>query len=246
LKDLFPIPHPMSYDPGREYFYNEVVKPMIEPILWVCNNGQHIDLDRVEKLAKELDKVLDTNTSNLQSNELVKQFISHTNKKVLEEKELAIRAKLKDIELFIEKFDHKNMTHRSYYMNIIASSNTINYFPNSLLPNNELKWTVRDCQKVDLPTVKNLLKGEPDEDIANKAINKLAYDKAVRFNSKYLNKIKSLSEEDLPPFNPNSSKQIKELFKWLGIETIEVSAQTGEASWGRQVLAKLKEKLSST
>jgi hypothetical protein len=237
MDNLLPVPLPKDYNPGRRYFYEKVLKPMIEPIIHICDNGQHIDLDKVNILAEELDKVINENTTKLQEHPLIKEYQKERYEVLAKDKALEYASKMKEYDHFLKEYKPKDITHRSYACNEYAKKNRCAYFPDTLLPTGELKWTIRDMKLAGIEQ-------EHIEPYIDDAMKQLAIDKVNKFNGKYTAKIDNIDESILPPFNPKSPTQIKGLFKYLDVKPIAYSKDTGEASWGRDQLKELQYKVT--
>ena len=104
------------------------------------------------------------------------------------------------------------------------------------------KWTIKALKGLNIllddVEIKKIIDGEPTTEIARAGMLAMAKDKLRVYNKSIDSKVieKGTKELLLPPFNPASSKQKRELFDWLGIEALSTSKTSGEASFPRSDL----------
>ena len=224
-----PIPYPRDFDPGPAWFYENIAKHLSKDFIRLMNAGLTINPKAVDELRQVLDDVLGTVSNTLANNPIIQAFQKQQFPKKFAEYEKEVTASCRTIDYYLKEYDDSNMTHRTYLMNHIA--------PELL---RQEKWTVKDVK-----TIAEFLDDDYIRDVANKKIRsddkfakeamlKLAQDKVDIWNKVRTDKVKAVKFEDLvPPFNPGSSKQMKELFEYLEIVPLAYSKDTGEASWGR-------------
>ena len=251
IEEVFPAPRPCTPEAihSRRYFYHSVVHPLIESFIRLMHQGITIDMDKVDKLAIEIDKVIDEVNLTLSNNPIIQEFQATCFKTVKAEKIRELNSKKKTIDFFIKPFDITNVEHRSYLMNSILFTNDLFPLPTTYLPDGSLKWSVKDIQALNsqLTEVQQVLDKSlsPNSPLAISSMRMLAVTKANIFNAKYETKINSIDHTLLPPFNPGSSKQLQELFTSLKIPSFKVSKTTGLPSYDRAVVEHINETTSN-
>jgi len=249
LNAILPVKAPMKTDEPLtlEYFYNNVLKLLVKPSIKMCENGITLDMDKVYKLDKRLEKILDQVALTLKENEYIAKFQSQQYKLTKAQYIKENEAKQRGINYYLKEYDPASMEHRSYLINFLDLTHNFQPKPQAMLPNGKRKWSVKDVKTLlnsyDLPILQSIIN---KEDIKHQpevitSMQLLAMDKSSIYNIPYIEKIRSASPETLlPPFNPGSTKQVREFFDFLQIPPTEFSKKTGEPSWGRKVLEALK------
>jgi len=249
LNKLLPIPEPMDSGFTRAYFYNNVIKDLLPPLITMCENGISLDMQRVYALDKELDEVLAKVESDLANNPLVSKFQQHQYKKAKSTYIEEQKAKQRSVAYYIKPLDLSKVDHRSYVMNYINIISPLPYTPSTLLPDGTTKWTAKDVKHLLTIQSHHLVEQvadksmNPNSTVALAAMRMLAITKANLYNKRYIDAIENVDESILPPFNPGSTKQKTEFFDFLNVAPIAFSKDTGNPSWGR---AELKELLHTT
>ena len=232
--DLLPAPEPRTVSPPYGYFYDKVLKHLVKDTVRIMNNGLPIDLDKVEELEVELDKILTNVRESLNNNKLIKQYMQQRHKTLVNNYIEDRKSKLRQSSSFLVPFKPKDINHRSYFMYIYANEQKLTQ-PTVLLPTGIPKWDARTVKK--LATTRPLLRKLLDGSISSthptvvKAMHFLAKHKAELHNRKYLDQIEN-PDLPLPEFNPGSPDQKTELFTMLGLES-EATTQKGKPSWNR-------------
>ncbi len=235
-----PIPFPAEYDPGPEWFYENIAKHLIPDMLDLMNVGLHIDHNAVEDLRRVIDEVLDSVDKRLSESSLIQQFQEYrlpaAQKAHAEKCTQAVRT----YEYYLKQYKPGDMLHRTW---------VVNTYLRHLRRDKDVrdKWALADLKKYNIflkdPLVKSIIEKRPLS--SNKHViagmRALAEYKAELWNRPREEKAKE--PVDLQPFNPNSDKQIKEFFEMLEVEPLAFSQKTGDASWGRKQLSEL---MSST
>jgi len=242
MESLFPIPHPLEYDPSEKqpnYFYDNVAKHLIEPFIRLMETGITINDNAVEDLRSTINQVLDTVTVGLAANPIIQEFQQITAKENYTALEAKQRSKFRTIDYYLKPYDYKKIERRTalvnYYLTSIGK-------PDLQKP----KWTAKDVKLIANYLSDAFLSGNnvenlsPEVDIAKEAMVALAQEKLDIYNKSKLTKLYEATPETLaPPFNPGSSLQKRKLFKHLGILPLKLSKDTGEASWGREQIEEL-------
>jgi len=229
-----PIKEPKEFNPGSKFFYEQIAKPLITDTIRIMNNGIPIDIDEVNKVEKELDKVLSEVDSIMLTNKYIKKFREIQSIHIQYGLTKTYKSKMRDYTYYLKDYNPANMVHRSYVIkHLIGVVKT-----GSEVAKGIPKWSIKDIRdytKIDNKILEYLTCDGKD------GMLELAKDKAELYNKSYYGKIASISKEDTyPKFNISSSKQKRDLFEHLGIEPIEFSKSTGLPSWGKDSLKKLK------
>jgi len=251
IDSVLPASNPKEKDNRvtRRYFYENVVKHLIYPTVRLMMTGIKIDENKVEELENTIVKVLNTVDETLHNNELIKNFLKMKEKNLYDCTINELQNKKKQATAFLPtEFNSKKIDHISYLTNTVLEHLTLNfsYIPEKQLPNGAIRWTKTDIKKfininekhraTKLSILNDLIQGTLNEDstIVKQAMQKLAEDKAEIYNKKYDKKIEDIDIK--LKFNPGSSKQKIELFKYLEVKPEKYSKTTGEPSWGREAI----------
>lgn len=231
-----PMPMPMDFDPGEEdpsFFYNNFAKHFIPDMIQMMDTGLTIDQAAVEDLRKTVDEVLTTVKKSLASNALIKEFqtarLPYAQKKHAEKCTAAIR----DIDYYLKEFKETDIMHRTW---------VVNTYLRKLHKERDCedKWILKDLKKLNIFMKDPFLTGIcekrrfPGNLDVKRGMTALAEYKLELWNRPRYEKAEKPVE--LPPFNPGSSKQMKEFFEMAKVPPIAFSKDTGEASWGREQL----------
>ena len=242
LANLFPIKFPKEYNPGRRYFYESVVKPLIKSIIEMRAVGIPLDMDRVFELRDGLDSIIAEAQQELNSNPLIQDFQNEAFQKAKANHIQTTKEKQRQLEYYLKPFNVDNMDHRSYFMNYLSFQHNLNYKPEGLLPDGTLKWTVKDVklcyEACQLPILSQILdKSIPVDNISVKAAMRMyATTKANLYNKQYVDQLADLSGFTIPDFNPGSNPQVSALFQKHNLPPVVFSKETGEPSYGREAL----------
>jgi len=240
--DLLPIPVPKDFDPSDEepdYFYKNVVKPLIPDFIRIMNNYLTLDWKAVDELKVVIDNVLDNVSSTLGQNEIIEAFQEYQYpKKFAIYKDETLKS-CRTIDHYLKEYDNDNMIHRTYLVNLWLENT-------GKLMDRKDKWSVKDLKAYNTynyqPLFLDILtkKIDPTLPKAIEAMTELAEAKMTIWNKVREDKVDSITKDALiPPFNPGSSKQKQELFEYLKIEPLAFSKDTGLASWGRDQIEEL-------
>ncbi len=234
--ELLPMPFPQDHDPGEEdpgFFYNNFIKHFIPDMIQMMDTGLAIDNDAVEELRKTVDEVLLGVEKSLADNDLIKQFqtarLPYAQKKHAEKCTAAIR----DLDYYLKPFKESDVLHRTW---------VVNTYLRKLHKSKhcEDKWTLKDLKKFNIflndPFVAAICEKRrftENLDVQHGMVALAEYKLELWNRPRYENAEKPV---DLPPFNPGSSKQMKEFFEMAKVAPYAFSKDTGEASWGRDQL----------
>lgn len=245
--DLLPIDRPMEdpNPPTEVDFYNNVVQPLTKDIIELEAHGIPINLDRVSKVEDTVNEVLENVQTILASNELVRAFLSHQDSQQRSSKIQELESKKRDYTSFVQAFNPKNKTHRTYVVNHYLTKNG---YSDMLMD----EWSIRDLKKLNQiiasAFIDNLIKNATQtfmNDTIDEAMIKLAQDKADIYNKNHiLAKQEQMSNTAfVMVFNPGSSKQKQEFFEFYNIES-ESETKAGAPQWNRKELERLNNLLS--
>ena len=244
--DLLPITRPLEETnlPSDTSFYDNVVKALIPDIVQMEANGIPIDLSKVSKLETTVTEVLSEVHKKLANNDIMLDFLKSVAKQYKKDKTEELVNKKKEPEDFLKPFDAKNTTHRTFVVNTYLTSNGKDDMTME-------KWGVKDLKKLNQilasKFISDLLEGNIQDYMQtyiNTAMYRLAKDKADAYNkNKVDSKINQLQEQDLiHSFNPGSSTQKQNFFKFYGIES-EKETKAGNPQWDRTELLRLQKLL---
>lgn len=237
-----PIKMPWDYDPGPEFFYDNIVGPLAEDMIRMMCTGIHIDYDAVEKLRSTIDDVLTNVDATLLRNEIIKKF----------QEKRAIKAQEGHYAKHTENVRSPEFFLREYSGSVEHRTAVVNEYLNSIGSEKDVKdkWTVKDLKTYNIfkndsfleqiidksvsPTSKHVLSG----------MMRLAEAKAELWNRPRYDKANSKAVID--PFNPASAPQKQELFEMLGIEPLAYSDKTGDGSWGRDYVEALQKQMAGS
>ena len=236
--DLLPIPLPLEDKnaPDDDYFYNNVIIPILPYIMEMESNGIPIDLEEVKKLETKAKEVLNNVKIKLAENNVIQDFLKVISEDYRNNADIPIKSK----DNFTIKFNRSNIIHRTFIINsylkdIEKESDCLN------------RWTITDIKKYANMTgsifMEDIAKGTYNPDTLSRISGymlKMADYKAKIYNDKIKKKIEDKAKEI--SFNPASTKQKQMLFSYLGIES-EDTTDKGKDKWDREQLEILKKKL---
>ena len=247
--DLLPLPEPSTSEFPPGWFYENVAKPLIGDTIRIMHNGLPIDLERVYELENRLDVLLEDVQKTVDANNYIKEYKKDKYPKQKDALANELTEKMRPQDFYLKEFKAGDMIHRSFFMQVFLETNAEDFY-DVITPLEEVlpgvpKWSVRDL-KVYVPRNDLLLElsrktVSVDHPIAVEAMVRLANAKMGIYNKSYKDKIEAISFTSIMgSFNPASSLQKKEFFEFLGIEPLEHSKDTGEASWGRDQIEELQ------
>jgi hypothetical protein len=239
--DLLPITNPKDEQPDRMYFYENVVRHLIEDLVKWEANGIPINLDKVQELEKVVDNVLQEVHNKLRHNPLILEFLKSISGSKKKEKLEQLESKKKDYTDFIKPFDINNKIHRSYLINTyLICSNKKDMCLD--------EWSIKDLKKLNQIIASRFIQAVLDKDIDSSmqshiqtSMELLAEDKCIAYNkNKVDTKITELDNVDIITlFNPGSSLQKQKLFDYYKIES-ETETKKGNDKWDRKELERLQ------
>lgn len=230
-----PIKHPSEHDPFLEnpnFFYENFVKHFIPDMIEMTNNGIPIDKEAVEDLRVTVDKVLASVDKRIKNNKIIKQYNEFKKPYLKKEQEKKYLEKTKTVEDYYKPYNHKNIVHRTYLMNLYLGKEE-----------QKDKWTIADLKTLNIfkkdPFISSVIDKtiELDNNYVLEAMCNLAEDQVALWNKP--REEKAYAEVEVPDFNVASAKQLQELFSMLEIEPLSVSKKTNNASWNRSNIEQL-------
>lgn len=233
---LLPLPAPCDFDPGPEYFYNNFVTPISIDIIKLMCTGLHIDDNAVEELRSTIDAVLSNVDSLLLRNKIINKL--QAQRAVVAQKVHFAKSTeaIRTIDYYIKDYDEKQVLHRTWVVNTYLKFKGWE---------DDVKdsWKVNDLKKYNIFKTDVFLERLLDKSISETSEHLKAGMLALaKYKMELWNRPryeKGNSKAALEPFNQGSAKQLQELFSMLNIEPMEVSAKTGDASWGRKYIEML-------
>lgn len=245
--DLLPIKRPLEddYEYPDNYFYEQVVKHLIQDIVKIEANGIPIDLKQVEKLEYTLETVIDNVTAKLANNPIIQKYLNQVDKQDKKDQIKTLKSKIRTSKDYIVDFNPKNITHRTYVVNEYLKQH--NYY-SKLMD----KWLISDLKKLNQIIGSKFISDYLNNNIQSymqpiieQGMYSLAKDKADIYNkTKVQDKIQEVKIVDnTKEFNPGSALQKQELFKMLNIES-ESETVKGNPQWNREEIEKLLEKIN--
>ena len=233
--DQLPAPEPKHTEYDLGHFYQHTARYLIKDAVRIMDNGLNIDLDKVIELEKTLSEQLEEVKIELANNPLIKEYLELRYASEIQAYVQDRKSKMRDPSYYMVPFKHKDIIHRSYFMEEYAKQQGWSS-PKEKLPTGVGKWPVKLIKKYAKTNrlLQMLLDGTipANTPVISKAINRLAQDKADMYNNKYVKQAKKPAVP-FPEFNPGSSKQKQELFDMLGIESEATSKETGLPKWDR-------------
>ena len=233
-----PFPKPSEFDPEPEYFHNNFVQPLIPDMIKLMCTGIRVDEEAVESLRGTVTTVLNNVDSTLLRNKYIQEYQIVRSKKAQKTHYAKHTENTRAPSHFYKDYDN-SVIHRTWLVNTYLTSKGYT---------EDLKdsWTVRDLKnynvfKDDMFLSRVVDKSfAPKSKIVIKAMEELAKYKSELWNIPRYDKANSKAPAE--PFNPGSAKQKQELFAMLKIAPLAFSDDTGDASYGREVIeAMLKE-----
>ena len=236
--DILPIEHPIRVDPSvgeLDYFYENVSKHLIEDVIKIMGNGIPIDLTKVAELETTVTNVLEDVTTRLASNSVIQDFQAFMYPKKFKAFKDELELRKRPIDYYIK--DYKaTVVHRTYAVDAYLKSIGSEHYkrPNS--------WTIKAIKGLNIlledTVLSDFILGKSIPTWEKEGMYNLAAEKHRVYNKSIDSKIKEKGTQEnlLPPFNPASSTQKKELFDWLGVEALSTSKTSGEASFPRSDL----------
>ena len=238
---LLPAPEPSTVNYEPNYFYDNVAKHLVKDAVRIMHNGLPIDLARVEQLEYELDAIIADVHARLAANSHIQAYLQQRHSQLIADYIADRNSHLKPLTDFIKPFKHSDLIHRSYFMHIYGTQQGLSP-PTELLPTGIPKYSANLVKKLSStrPLLQKLLAGTlpPTHTIATEAMHLLATHKAELYNRKFLDQI-AVPLVDAPAFNPASPIQKAELFAMLGLESDNVSKDTGAPSWDRDQVERI-------
>jgi hypothetical protein len=229
--EILPIDMPRDFDPGPEFFYNNVIKAIIPDMIQMMHQGIPIDDNAVESLRAKIDEVQKSVYATLEKNSLVKQYQEFKRPENQKEHYDKCTQAVRDSSYYFTQYKPSDILHRTW---------VVNTYLKNLGKESDVKdkWSLADLKKYNVFLKSNfvtaIIEGRhltSNTDVI-KGMVALSEHKAELWNRPRYEKANL--PVPLNPFNPNSSKQLKELFDMLNIPPIAFSKDTGEASWGRE------------
>ena len=208
--ELLPVPLPSQFDPSVEepdYFYQNIVKPLIPDFIKLMANGIHVDQSAVDDLRVTIDEVLQKVSDTLSANSIIQDFQAQEYPKVFAAYKEEQEASMRTLDVYIKEYKPDNKIHRTYLVNAHLKAIGQEEYLSS-------DWKVNDLKKLngiledkflDKVLSKSITATHP---LAIEAMELIAEEKLRIWNKVRLDKISEATQDKLlPPFNPGSSDQ---------------------------------------
>ena len=210
---------------NQRYYYDFILKPAIPVIIEMLNNGQHIDTEQVEALSVKVDAIKAECIKKINSYKIVQDFQSKVDK---------IR-----IDKFLEPV-HKAWA-KPKYNGYKANPKMRAYVVNYLIGTDYETLSDKQLKSMDNPLLESLINKEYDNPKIVEASNKFAEAKAHQQNldRNRIDKIEHPEKYITIGYNPWNYQQLKQMWINFGLESDEVSKDTGEMSFSSPVLKEL-------
>lgn len=244
--DLLPLKRPSEEEFKDQplFFYENVAKPLIADTIRIMNNGLPIDLGRVRELERTIDDILVDVKIRIDNNTFIKNFLTEKYPKVAQQIKDEISSKLREPSYWDRPFKVSDPIHRSYFMLEFCRDKFDIITPLEEVYTDVPKWSAKEVKQLS-KTYKELSffhdkKAKIDMIMAAQAMKTYTQHRAEIYNKAYLQQIAEIKfETTMESFNPASAPQKQEFFKFLDVEPIEFSKDTGLPSWGRKVIEQL-------
>jgi hypothetical protein len=228
-----PIKMPWEHDPGPEFFYRNIVHPIIPDMLDLMTVGLTIDQEAVEELRVTITDVLSNVDSTLAKNPLILRHQKEVLPRAQQEHADKATAATRTPEYYLSEFKPSDMVHRTWVMNTYLKSI-------SRSKDCRDKWPVAGMKKYNIFLSDPFIKSLVDKSTSSQNQHVISGMRALaEYKSELWNRPREEKAKEpvtLDNFNPGSNKQMREFFAMLGIEPMEYSAKTGEASWDREAV----------
>lgn len=234
-----PSAFPKDYDPGPKFFYDNFVQHFIKDMIRMMDTGLHIDHDAVEDLRTTIADVLENVDARLLRNPIIQKYQLERSKK----------AQKSHYKKHTENTRTAEQFHKNYDESILHRTWLINTYLKSIDAEEDCReqWSVKDLKNYNIFKDDIFISKVLDKTVAKnspivfRAMSALAQYKADLWNRPRYDKANS--KAPVEPFNPGSAKQKQELFAMLNIEPLGFSEDTGDASWGRKYIERLRKQL---
>ena len=208
------------------------------------NNGIPIDLVKVAELEKTVKNVLADVEARLADNKVIQDFQAFMYPKKFKAFKEEQEDRKRPLSYYIKEYKG-TIPQRTYVVNVYLTA--INS-PHA----GKDKWTIKDLKGLNViledGVISHIIEGAVYHKLAEAGMKAMAEDKLMVYNKSIDARIKEKGthEKLLPPFNPGSNKQKRELFDWLKVPAIRFSKDTGEASWNREAIEELQVTIDKT
>ncbi len=251
LDQLLPESNPKNIEDrkNRRYFYENVLKQLIEPTIELMLQGITVDHSAIDNLKEVIDNVLEDVDTRLNKNYLIKKFRGYKFKELSQKKKDELLSKQRGVDYYYKEYNPTDLVMRSFLMNtyldVCTHSVNFEFFPEGILPNQSTSWPMKDVKEfsknnLHLTLPKDIInrKVSKDSKLVYMAMNRLAVWKARKYNSAYDEKIEDIDMSIVPPFKPGSSQMKAELFRYLAIPC-EAQTDAGADSWSRDEITRV-------
>jgi hypothetical protein len=226
-----PFPKPCDLDVGPAYFYTNFIQPLVTDMIKLMCVGLHIDDEATESLRSTIDEVLSNVDALLLRNPIIQKYQAQ---RAIAAQKLHVTKStesIRTVDYYIRDYDEKQLLHRTWVVNTYLISK-------GLKEDTKDSWKVNDLKKYNVYKTDVFIETLIDKSVSSSSSQlKAGMQALAKYKMDLWNRPRwdrSKETASLEPFNPGSATQLQELFKMLNIEPMEVSAKTGNASWGRK------------
>ena len=210
---------------NQRYYYDFILKPAIPVIVEMLNNGQNIDLAQVHTLSEQVESIKQNCLDQINEFQLVKDFF--------------VTIDAERIEKFLEPI-HKAWAHPKY---IGYQSNPAMraFVVNHLTGSTHTTLSDKELKAIADPRLQPLIDKQFDHPDIVAACNLFAEQKAHQQNldRNRIDKVENPGKYVQLGFNPYNYSQLTKMWLAFGLESDEISKDTGQPSFSGPVLKEL-------
>jgi DNA polymerase I-like protein with 3'-5' exonuclease and polymerase domains len=226
---IMPTSEPKHNTEGfnQRYYYEFILKPAIPVILEMIMNGQAIDLSKVDKLKSEVEAFNKETLEKISNYPLVKKFQDRVDQERIDKFLAPVYKSM------------KKPKYTGYKNNVAMRTWIVNYYDGTDFD----KVTANDLKSMNTQIAKLLLDKQFDDLMVRAGADAYELAECARqnTNANRIDKIEHPEKYIQIGFNPWNYQQLKQMWLEFGLESDEVSKQTGEMSFSSDVLKELAE-----
>lgn len=234
--DLLPIQEPRLHKERHDYFYHNVVKPLLGDVIRLQSNGIPIDMSKVQEMKEELEVILKDVNTRISENDTIRRFQAVQAQKIADKYKTSVLDKQKPAMHYFKPYSNGNITHRNYLVNRVLHNQGRD---DERQPGWSIKSVKADKRLMEDYTIQRMLTKEVSviDLTALDAMADLAIERQKVANSKYETKASEVPDKLFKDFNPASATQKQALFEYLSIESEAVSKDTGLPKWDKEQIS---------
>jgi hypothetical protein len=223
---------------NRRDYYEYVAKPALPFIIEMKANGQSIDISKVKTLEEEIANMKKKELSFISEQPSVIEFQKIVDQKRIDKFKQPVINALKfpnfikyqnnvEIRTFIIAYHHPEHFNLTSHLDIDFTKHKI---------------TAKDLKELNYPITEILLNKDYENPLVIEAVNQYAWYKASTNNIKMnrIDKIQNPEKYNELGFNPYNYVQLSAMWEFLGLESDEISKETGKMSFASKVLKEIE------